>query len=464
MAMGDQGLFGMAPAAMTLTQFTMAIGDAVRRNPLLQRAWVVAELSDVRVSGGHCYMELVEKNQSGQTVAKMRATIWQSTFSMIRQKFYAATGRDIMTGLKVMLNGSANHHAVYGLSFSVNDIDPNYTLGDMERLRREILDRLNREGVLGQNKMRRMPEAPQRIAVISAAGAAGYGDFMNHLVANPEGFVFYPVLFPAVMQGDRTSLSVREALYKVAQNLDKWDCVAILRGGGATTDLNGFDDYELARAVATFPIPVVVGIGHERDRTVLDEIAHTRQKTPTAVAAFFVDSVRASYERALSLVDFVSRYTTDRLSGEMRRLTNCEALIPALVDVRLSSARSLLEREISRIPVLVSSRISQAGAKLDMTGRLLSALASRGSQRASERLVELTGRLITAADTAMKRNVARLDSLAGMIGALSPDNTLKRGYSITRVNGKAVTDASSLKKGERITTRLYHGEVESEVV
>lgn len=174
--------------------------------------------------------------------------------------------------------------------------------------------------------------------------------------------------------------------------------------------------------------------------------------------------MRASYERALSLVDFVSRYTTDRLSGEMRRLTNCEALIPALVDVRLSSARSLLEREISRIPVLVSSRISQAGAKLDMTGRLLSALASRGSQRASERLDELTGRLITAADTAMKRNVARLDSLAGMIGALSPDNTLKRGYSITRVNGKAVTDASSLKKGERITTRLYHGEVESEVV
>lgn len=462
--MSSQNLFGAPVAPMTLSQFTTAIGDAVRRSPVLQGAWVIAELSDVRVNGGHCYMELIEKNQSGQTVAKLRATIWQSRFQYIRQKFYASTGRDIITGLKVMLNGTANHHQLYGLSFTVSDIDPSYTLGDMERLRREILMKLHNEGVLECNKSKTMPVAPQRIAVISAAGAAGYGDFINHLMSNPEGFVFYPFLVPAVMQGDRTSMSVREALRFVEQTIDLWDCVAIVRGGGATTDLNGFDDYDLAREVALFPLPIVVGIGHERDRTVLDEIAHTRLKTPTAVAAFFVDSLRIAYDGAGELVDIITRYANDRISGEMRRLSNCEALIPALAETRLSSAKALLEREISRIPALVSSRLAQANGKVEMYGQLLQTLASRGCVRSSERLDEISARLSVAVDSTMKRHRAKLESLEGMIGILSPENTLKRGYSITRVNGKAVTDANSILKGSRISTQLHKGTIESETI
>ncbi len=463
-AMAESGLFDLGRAPMSLLQYTSAIGDAVRRSPVLQSAWIVAELSDVRVNGGHCYMELIEKSQNGQTVAKLRATIWQSRFQYVRQKFYASTGRDIMTGLKVMLNGSAAHHPVYGLSFTVNDIDPSYTLGDMERIRREILMKLHQEGVAGINKSRTMPAAPQRIAVISAAGAAGFGDFMNHLTSNQEGFVFYPVLIPAVMQGDRTSLSVREALAYVERTKDFWDCVAIVRGGGATTDLNGFDDYELARSVATFPLPVVVGIGHERDRTVLDEIAHTRLKTPTAVAAFFVDSLRRAYDSAGMLVDYVTRYAGDRISGEMRRLANCEALIPTLAEARISSARALLEREITRIPVLVSSKISQAGGKLEMMMQMLRSLAPRNCLRSSERINEIAARVALAADTVMKRESAKLESLEGMVGVLSPENTLRRGYSITSVNGKAVTDASTLPKGTKISTRLHIGTVESEII
>lgn len=461
--MSAPGLFAEVPRAMTLLQLTTAIGNAIRMTPALQGAWVVAELSDVRVSGGHCYMELVEKSASGQTVAKLRATIWQSRFQYIRQKFLAATGRDVMTGMKVMLYGAVSHHTLYGLSFTVSDIDPSYTLGDMERLRREILLRLHREGVLGVNKTRELPPAPQRIAVISALGAAGYGDFINQLEGNPEGFVFYPHLFQAVMQGEKTSSSVRTALEAVEMTVDLWDCVAIIRGGGATSDLNGFDDYDLARAVALFPLPVVVGIGHERDRTVLDEIAHTRMKTPTAVASFFVDTLRASFGKVQDMVDRIARYSTDRLQGEERRLANCEAMLPALADARIAAAKALLDREITRIPVLVQSRLQEAGARLDISARLLGAMSQARVSQASQRLDALRERLMASADSLLKKESTKLDNLSGLVDALSPLNTLKRGYSITRVDGKAVTDAKTLSPGQTIETELRQGRVVSVV-
>ena len=451
------------PTAMTLLQFTTAIGNAVRMSPVLQGAWVVAELSDLRVSGGHCYMELIEKSQTGQTVAKMRATIWQNRFQYIRQKFYASTGRDVANGMKVMLYGAAAHHTLYGLSFSVADIDPSYTLGDMERLRREILMRLEREGVIGMNKTRLMPPAPQRIAVISAEGAAGYGDFMRQLEGNAEGFVFYPFLIPTVMQGERTSASVRDALEFIEQTIDLWDCVAIIRGGGSTTDLNGFDDYDLARAVATFPLPIVVGIGHERDRTVLDEIAHTRMKTPTAVAAFFIDTLRAAYDRVGSMVDFVIRYGNDRIMGENRRLANVEALIPALAESRLSAARARLDKEMSRLPVIVDSRLSRENVRIDSFRNMIGMVAAQRASSASERLRMLSDNLQGAATTVLQRAADRLSRLDGMVSVLSPDNTLRRGYSITRLDGKAVTDPSALPAGSKITTQLMHGTIESVV-
>lgn len=429
------------PQAMTLTQFTTAIGNAVRMSPVLQGAWVVAELSDVRVSGGHCYMELIEKNALGQTVAKIRATIWQSRFNYVRQKFLSSTGRDIMTGMKVMLYGAASHHSLYGLSFTVNDIDPSYTLGDLERLRREILMRLHREGVIEMNKRVPMPPAPQRIAVVSAEGAAGYGDFINQLAGNPDGFVFYPCLFPAVMQGERTSSAVRAALEKIRQTAECWDCVAIVRGGGATTDLNGFDDYDLARAVATFPLPIVVGIGHERDRTVLDEIAHTRMKTPTAVAAFFIDRLRTSIDYVAGMVDRIARFSSDSIQGEQRRLANCEAMIP----------------------VVVLSRLGDASRRLEALGQLVKAHSDARVAQGYQMLGSLGQRVAMAADMAMHKASSRIENLAGLVDALSPANTLRRGYSVTRVDGRAVTSASALRPGSVIETELADGRVASVV-
>lgn len=425
--------------AISLLRLQQELADAVSSSPAGRGVWVTAELSDVRSSGGHCYMELVEKNDTGATVAKMRAAIWANRFPLLRRKFIDATGRDIATGIKVMVGGAATHHPVYGLSFIVSDIDPSYTMGDIERLRREILRQLHAEGVLGANRALTLSPAPQRIAVISAPGAAGWGDFINHLTSNEEGFAFYPVLFPAAMQGTQTSASVRDALARIEETIDVWDCVAILRGGGATTDLNGFDDYELARAVATFPLPVIVGIGHERDRTVLDEIAHTRVKTPTAAAVFLIDAARRTIATLQNLAATAARFSADRLAGEQRRLTQAETSLPAIVRMRLSNARALLDSTARALPSLAAGRISAAGTLLDAHTRMLRSLTSQ----------------------AVERERKRLDADERLLGVLSPADTLRRGYSITRVNGRAVTDPAAVRPGDTVETTLASGTITS---
>lgn len=421
--------------AVTLLEFQQMISNTIRMKPELQARWVIAELSDVRVSGGHCYMELVEKDSAGGTRAKMRAMIWSSLFMGLRSKFHAATGSDIRSGLKVMVRGSANHHNVYGLSFVISDIDPSYTMGDMERLRREILDRLVREGVAGSNCSLGLPPVLQRIAVISAPGAAGYGDFMNQIGLNPEGFVIYPMLFPAVMQGDRTVPSVLDCLDRIEQALDFWDCVVIIRGGGATTDLNGFDNYELARRVATFPVPVVVGIGHERDRTVLDELACVRCKTPTAVAAFIIDRMRDYYARVADLVHRVARYDREALKGEHLRLANLEQTVPSLVKQKVMRERLRIRDLVAGVERGVASRIRAEETRLDK-GLL---------------------RIFSATSGAVRREEMRLEKLDSMVRVLSPENILKRGYSITRIGGRSIRDASVVKPGEVIETQLANG-------
>ncbi len=426
---------------ITLSQFQQMLGQTVRMNPNLQGVWVVAELSDVRIAGGHCYMELIEKDATGVTVAKTRAMIWSGTLSTLRRKFYHVTGKDISTGMKVMVKGSANHHNLYGLSFTISDIDPSYTIGDLERLRREILERLMREGVLNLNKELPFPPMPQKIAVISSGGAAGYGDFINQLAGNAEGFKFYPMLFPAIMQGDRTAPSVIAALDKIELAIDFWDCVVIIRGGGSTTDLNGFDDYELAKKVATYPLPVIVGIGHERDRNVLDEIACVRCKTPTAVASALCDRLRVSYSRVVDSVRRIAKYSGDSLKGEQHRLVNIESSVPAIARTRLLQASKRLDGTAHQLERAVSKRFSVEDRNISL----------------------LKMRYANALKSITEKPMLRLKNIENMLRVLSPSNTLKRGYSITRINGKAVRDAAKLENGALIETYLSEGSIISEV-
>lgn len=450
-------------SGLTLQQYAARIGYIVNSSPELRMAWVTAELSDVRHNGGHCYMELVEKDSRGQTVAKMRATIWSTTFSKLRRKFYQSTGSDIVSGIKVMVLGSASFHNMYGLSFNIVDIDPSYTMGDVERRRREILEQLRREGILDLNKQEELPLNPQRIAVISAGGAAGYGDFVRQLEENGSRYKFYPYLFEAVMQGDKTSATVRAALERIEETIDLWDCVVIIRGGGATTDLLGFDELELSRAVARCPLPVIVGIGHERDNTVLDYIAHTRCKTPTAVAAYLVDCLSRAEERAEQAVGSITRYALQQLEGENRRLTTYMTSLPAMARAMVQNSRARLEGVAGKLPLIGQGVVEREKIKLERLVREGLTDSRTRIVRVMSGLDNIQGMVERSVSGIIERENLKLQRMSELAGALDPRATLKRGYSITRYGGKALTNVGSIEPGAEIETTLYDGTLISTV-
>ena len=454
----------MNNVALSLRQYTSEIANSIRTNPVLQSRWVIAELSDVSERGGHCYMELVEKDDRGVTIARLRGTIWANNFAYkIKPKFEQITGQKFKSGLKVMLFGSASFHEQYGLSFNITDVDPSFTIGDMERIRREIIETLTREGVVNCNRMLQMPRVPQRIAIISAKGAAGYGDFMNQLQSNPVGFKFYTHLFEATMQGETTSNSVIKALNDIEMTIDLWDCVVIIRGGGATSDLNGFDNLELARRVATFALPVVVGIGHERDRTVLDDIANVRVKTPTAAAEWLIMCAQQTLDQALALANQVARYVKDRTSGASKQLSHIEGTIPIIAKQQIIKSKSNLAAIASALPYMTKNKILSANRTIDALARDVQHSAIGKISAAQTYLKTMSDALANAAPKAIANQDKRLKALENIVEALSPQKTLKRGVSLTKVNGKTVKSIDQLADNDVITTYLADGEITSVV-
>lgn len=406
--------------------------------------WVQAELSDVRAnSSGHCYLEFVQKDPSGNSlVAKARGIIWSGTYFRLKPYFESETGQAFVSGIKVLVKVSVNFHELYGYSLTVLDIDPTYTLGDMARRRREILSRLQQEGVLTLNKELELPELMQRVAVISSPTAAGYGDFCNQLAHNDFGFVFYTRLFPAVMQGEKVERSVISALDRIYREVDHWDVVVIIRGGGATSDLSGFDTYELAANCAQFPLPVITGIGHERDDTVIDMVAHTRVKTPTAAAEFLVNHLRRTAERLETFAQCVYQEVPSMLSRERERLDSWMARIPARVQMCLQREGFSQERLVKRLEMSVQACLQ--------------------SERHRQELC--LQRVENALSVRMQVERHRLELFSQRVKAASPDLLLKRGYSMTLKDGKAVTDASLLQPGDVVETRLAKGRFKSKVM
>jgi exodeoxyribonuclease VII large subunit len=383
--------------------------------------WVQAELSDVRVAaGGHCYLEFIQKDTRGNNlIAKARGVIWASRFALLRPAFEEETGQAFVSGIKVLVQVSVVFHELYGYSLTVLDIDPSYTVGDMMRRRREILKQLEEDGVLTLNKELSLPLLPQRVAVISSPTAAGYGDFMHQLTHHPQHFYFHTELFPALMQGEQTERSVLAALDAIMDRSEDFDVVVIIRGGGATSDLSGFDTYLLAAACAQFPLPIITGIGHERDDTVIDSVAHTRVKTPTAAAEYLIGCMTAAADRVTSLAVRIQEGVAANLQRRHHRLQSLRNRIPASVLRRLSNARlSLLvmQKDIARLaPAAIASRRHQ--------------------------LAIIRQRLQDA----------------------SPEKMLARGYSLTLKDGKVVKDASILHPGDVIETVFGKGRVKAEV-
>lgn len=454
----------MNNVALSLRQYTSEIANSIRTNPVLQSRWVIAEISDVSERGGHCYMELVEKDDRGMTIARLRGTIWANNFLYkIKPKFEQTTGQKFKSGLKVMLFGSASFHEQYGLSFNITDVDPSFTIGDMERIRREIIETLTLEGVVNCNKMLQIPRVPQRIAIVSAKGAAGYGDFMNQLQSNPMGFKFYTHLFEATMQGETTSKSVMKALNVIEMTIDLWDCVVIIRGGGATSDLNGFDNLELARRVATFSLPVVVGIGHERDRTVLDDIANIRVKTPTAAAEWLIMCAQQTLDQTLALANQVARYVKDRMLGVSKQLSHIEGAIPIIAKQQIIKSKSNLAAIASALPYMTKNRILSANRTIDALARDVQHNAIGKISAAQTYLKTMSDALANAAPKAIANQDKRLKSLENIVEALSPQKTLRRGFSLTKINGKTVKSVGQLADNDVITTYLADGQITSVV-
>ena len=405
------------------------------QQPDTLNVWVVAELQDVAVRGGHCYMELLEKDDAGRQMARFRGCCWANVFGPLSRKFRTASGQEFTSGLKVMVKVSVSMHPVFGLSLVIGDVNPEFTMGDLLRRRREILLRLEKEGILEDNRSLKWPAVAQRIAVISARGAAGYGDFINQLYNNPLRLRFRTRLFPAVMQGASAPQSIISALHSVFAEQDRWDGVVIIRGGGATSDLQAYEDYDLAAAVAQFPLPVAIGIGHGRDVTVLDWVANTRLKTPTAVAEWLVSRATNVWNALIAAGNRILQYASERIAGNREQLAQTEALLPVTATAAVERSRTRLGRALLSLEGISASRIQPRRAMLDM------AAASLESYGAG----------------IIRRRADRLDASEKLLEVLSPAATLARGYSITRIDGHAVSSVADVQPGALLEITLSDG-------
>lgn len=408
--------------------------------------WVQAELASVRESRGHCYMELVETRDSiygdeysRTPIAQARACCWKNTWQRILPRFIKVTGEELHAGMKVLLNVKANFHEAFGFAWVVTDIDPTFTMGDMTRRRQEIIRALKEQGVYDLNKELPIPRFAKRIAVISSATAAGYGDFCNQLEENDYGFVFQTQLFAATMQGERVEQSVISALNNINECLDKdpdaFDLVVIIRGGGSTADLSGFDTLELAENVANFPLPVVTGIGHERDMSVLDLVACHSVKTPTAVAAFLIDNLADTLHNIDAAAQRISKAVSGRMERERLKLARIEQYISSAFGLLKMRAERKIDDYITRMENAINRKLLIERNKAD----------------------NIEKRLPVMIAIRLEREQHRLQLLEQRTKAIDPVNILRRGYSITLYEGHAVKDATKLKKGDNVTVLLANG-------
>ena len=427
--------------------------------------WVEAELSDCRESHGHCYMELVQFDESptgssgvsshasATPIARASAKCWASKWMLVRPYFERTTGQRLHAGMKVLLKVYPQFHVAYGFSWIVSDIDPTYTLGDMARKRQEIIRQLREEGVFDLQRELRLPLFCQRIAVISSETAAGYGDFCNQLADNPYGFRFETRLFPATMQGEGVEQSIIAALGRIfseySDHLEHhdfsdspFDCVVIIRGGGATSDMSGFDTLALAENVANFPIPIITGIGHDRDESILDMVSHTRVKTPTAAAALLIDHLKEVLDAINDIQDHLIHYCGNKLSTLHAQLYTLSETLPRLFSI-------VKARHEARIDIIYNQLLHSSGSKLSALNSQLSTLESR---------------LPILTDRRLMTEKHRLQLIEEKAKSLDPILLLKRGYSMTLKDGKIIRDVAILHPGDEIETRLANGTVKSKVI
>ena len=426
--------------------------------------WIVAEINTLtHHKSGHCYMELVQKSKtSNSIIAQARATVWANKFSFISAYFESETDRELAVGMNVMLQVAITYHEVYGMSLNVLGINPTYTIGDVERAKKEIIDRLINEGVFDMNKTQTLSPVIQNIAVISSSTAAGYGDFVNHLETNMYGYHINVTLYEAAMQGESTEQSVLDALNRIGDKYENYDAVAIIRGGGSKNDLSWFDNYNIAYMVTQFPLPVISGIGHERDESIVDMVAHTRMKTPTAVANFIIDYNAQFEEQVDSTSSEIFGIAKEFLMSSEMYLNNMTMSIMK-VRTRLSKDTERCDRIMSEIRTGLNVRMKEEDLKLNMIGNKLETSPKRLISEQESHLNGIKELISRTTKHRIEKANEKLSFLEHRLTLNDPRTILKRGYSITRINGKVVTNDLETNEGDIMETLLYDGKVTSVV-
>lgn len=406
--------------SISLSELTGQIQAVIRQN-FSNTIWVRAEISELRENGGHCYLELIEKeSDSDHIIAKVRANIWSGTYRMLKPYFESSTGESFRAGMTVLVSVVVEFNGLYGFSLNIRDIDPVFTIGELAARRMEIIRQLEAEGIADMNKELSFPVLPQRLAIISSETAAGYGDFCDQLNANTRNYAFYPKLFPAIMQGMQAELSIIQALEKIYDHIDLFDVVVIIRGGGATTDLSCFDSYNLALNCAQFPLPIIAGIGHQRDVSILDMVAHTSVKTPTAAAEFLISNLDEAEDMINEFAHQLSNFASKATKNEERRLEMTRLRIKQAARTGFLKETNLLSTYLIKIKNYVQNR--------------------------------------------MVHESSRLNLIQTKIETHSPKFLTERGYTITTMNGKRLTSTQEIKTGDKITTHLPDGNFNSKIL
>jgi exodeoxyribonuclease VII large subunit len=449
---------------LSLTELQLLIRDSLYL-ALPQNFWVVAEISEITVnSSGHCYLELVEKNNDEKNVrARIRGIVWSSRFSFIRSYFENITGETLRSGLKILVKAKVEYHELYGLSLVISDIDPSFTLGEMEVKRQLIIKKLEEEGVFSMNRELEFPVLPQRIAIVSSKNAAGYTDFIDHLTGNSYGYVFYTALIETPMQGTDTEVGVVSALDRIAGHSELFDVVVIIRGGGSQTDLSWFDSYAIAYHVTQFPLPVITGIGHEKNMSVTDMVAFSSLKTPTAVADFLIDAMAAAENKLDEMSSDIRELVRMNIEENRNLLAGYSSQLLPLARVSLSASRERISARVMQLArsgkeSTYRSGIITAGlqARLFSSVKAFSAGQKRSAETASQRLISLTL-------NSLKVCREKLSSIENELNILNPENVLRRGYTITSLDGKILKYRTQVSAGDIIDTRFIDGKVKSKV-
>ncbi len=470
---------------ITLSELNELIKDALE-DAFPTSIWVIAEVSELKENrSGHCYLDLVEK-EGEEIIARARATIWSYTYRMLKPYFETTTGQIFTQGIKILVQVAVEFHSAFGLSLNIKDIDPIYTVGDMAMQRKQIINRLQAEGVFDMNRELQLPLVPQKIAVISSATAAGYQDFTNQLETNESGFRFYIKLFQAAMQGTETVPTIIQALERIYRHEDFFDAVVIIRGGGSTADLSSFDSYDLAYNVTQFPLPVITGIGHEKDDTIVDLVAHTRLKTPTAVAEFLINGMERFYDNLLEMEDEIVQIAQrlldkNRIKLERAAISLNNEVSTYIYDKQIWQTKKVNEirRNVNRytlkkgydligikhnLVTAIRLHFTETKNILLRNQRALKRLAEQRLLKADARLIHVKDILTARTTRIILREQERIHYNNNAVRLLNPENVLKRGFTLTLKDGRIVKSVGKLHMDDEIQTHFTDGKVKSKII